>query len=122
MVVKHLDVLADMTKLVRDFALGVVSAQRFMDVYSNFYYCASLDVHEASSALCAGDVVRLGIAVDLHRRIQEDVLSRISLDPNLSTEALQMAGRLTASEAREAALRVYAMVGIDAILSAVGRP
>ncbi|HDS0921952.1 TPA: hypothetical protein QDZ10_000398 [Stenotrophomonas maltophilia] len=114
--------LADMTKLVRDFALGVVSAQRFMDDYSNFYYYAALDGHEASRALCAGDVVRLGLAVELHRRIQEDVLNRVSLDPNFSTEALQMAGRLTASEAREAALRVCASVGIDAILSAVGRP
>ena len=114
--------LADMTKLVRDFALGVVSAQRFMDDYSNFYYYAALDGHEASSALYAGDVVRVGLAVELHRRIQEDVLNRVSLHPNISTEALQMAGRSTASEAREAALRVCASVGIDAISSAAGRP
>jgi len=114
--------LADMTKLVRDFALGAVSVQRFIDDYSNFYYYAALDGHEASSALCAGDVVRVGLAVELHRRIQEDVLNRVSLHPNFSTEALRMAGRSTASEALEAALRVCASVGIDAILSAAGRP
>lgn len=92
-----------------------------MDDYSNFYYYAALDGHEASRALCAGDVVRLGLAVELHRRIQEDVLNRVSLDPNFYRSAAD-GGRLTASEAREAALRVCASVGIDAILSAVGRP
>ena len=112
--------LAEMTKLVRDFALGFISTQSFIDQYSNFYYYEALDGHETSSAMREEDVVRLGPVVELHRRIQEDVVNKVSLDPNFSAEALQMAGRLTASEAQELALRICASVGIDAVLSAVG--
>ncbi|KIP86778.1 MULTISPECIES: hypothetical protein [unclassified Stenotrophomonas] len=112
--------LIKMTMLVRDFALGTVNAQSFIDEYSNFYYYEALDGHEASSAMHYGDMVRPGPAVELHRRIQEEVVNKISLDPEFSAEALKMAGRLTASEARERALRICTDVGIDAVLSAVG--
>jgi len=112
--------LIKMTRLVREFALGAVNAQSFIDEYSNFYYYEALDGHEASSALPAGDTVRLSLAVELHRRIQEEVVNKISLDPEFSIESLKMAGRLTASEARERALRICTDVGIEAVLAAVG--
>lgn len=112
--------LITMTKLVKEFALGDINAQSFIDKYSNFYYYEALDGHEASSAIRVGDIARLSPAIELHRRIQEEVVNKISLDPDFSTEALKMAGRLTASEAQELALRICADVGIEAVLSAVG--
>ncbi|MGE8215582.1 hypothetical protein [Stenotrophomonas sp. HMWF003] len=111
--------LIQMTRLVKEFALGAVNAQSFIDTYSNFYYYEALDGHEDSSAIHAGDRVRLGPAIELHRRIQEEVVNRISFDPEFSAEALKTAGRLTAAEARALALEICADVGIEAVLSAV---
>lgn len=111
--------LIQMTRLVKEFALGAVNAQSFIDTYSSFYYYEALDGHEDSSAIHAGDGVRLGPAIELHRRIQEEVVNRISFDPEFSAEALKTAGRLTTAEARALALEICADVGIEAVLSAV---
>lgn len=111
--------LIEMTRLVREFALGAITAQNFIDKYSNFYCYEALDGHEASSALRPGDLGRLGAAIELHRRIQEEVVNKISLDKEFSTEVLKAAGRLAASEAQELALRICADVGIEAVVSAI---
>lgn len=58
-------------------------------------------------------------AVELHRRIQEEVVNKISLDKEFSTEVLKAAARLTASGAEELTLRICADVGIETVLSAV---
>lgn len=112
--------IIDMTRLVRDFALGAVNAQSFIDNYANFYYCEALDGHEDSSLLHAEERARLGPAVELHRRIQEEVVNQIALDAEALPEVLKMAGRVTASEARERALRICAEVGTEAVLLAIG--
>jgi len=111
--------IIEMTKLVREFALGSVNAHAFIEQYSNFYYYESLDGHEASSALHPESMMKLGPAIELHRRVQEDVVNKISFDAGLSTEARRMAGRLSPAEAREHALRICADVGIEVVLSAI---
>ncbi|MGF6418249.1 hypothetical protein ABH900_001728 [Stenotrophomonas sp. AN71] len=116
---KDEEAFVEMTRLVGSFAVGAVAAQDFIGRYSNFYYYDALDGHEASSALQPEHMQRLGRAVELHRRIQEEVVNRISLDAGYSVEALKLAGRLGPSEAQELALRICAEVGIEAILSAI---
>ncbi|WP_409461107.1 hypothetical protein ACK1O1_05865 [Stenotrophomonas maltophilia] len=108
--------IIEMTKLVRGFALGAVDARAFIEKYSNFYYYEALDGHEDSSALLPGSMMMLGPAIELHRRVQEDVVNRISFDAGLSAEAMRMAGRLSPAEARERALTICADVGIEAVL------
>ncbi|CAH0063519.1 conserved protein of unknown function [Stenotrophomonas maltophilia] len=111
--------IIEMTKLVREFALGSVDAQVFIEKYSNFYYYEALDGHEASSALHPERKMKLGPAIELHRRVQEDVVNKISFDAGLSAEAMRMAGRLSPTQAREQALRICADVGIEVVLSAI---
>jgi hypothetical protein len=111
--------IIEMTKLVREFALGSVDAQVFIEKYSNFYYYEALDGHEASSALHPESKMKLGPAIELHRRVQENVVNKISFDAGLSAEAMRMAGRLSPTEAREQALRICADVGIEVVLSAI---
>jgi hypothetical protein len=111
--------IIEMTKLVREFALGSVNAHAFIEQYSNFYYYEALDGHEASSALHPESMMKLGPAIELHRRVQEDVVNKISFDAGLSTEAMRRAGRLSPAEARERALRICADVGIEVVLSAI---
>ncbi|WP_414538759.1 hypothetical protein [Stenotrophomonas forensis] len=111
--------IIEMTKLVRAFALGSVDAQAFIEKYSNFYYYEALDGHEPSSALRPESMRKLGPAIELHRRVQENVVNKISFDAGLSAEAMRMAGRLSPTEAREQALRICADVGIDVVLSEI---
>jgi len=111
--------IIEMTKLVREFALGSVDARAFVEKYSNFYYYEALDGHEASSALRPESMMKFGPAIELHRRIQEDVVNNIMFDAGPLAEAMRMAGRLSPVEAREHALRICADVGIDVVLSAI---
>lgn len=113
--------LAEKTRLVREFALGALSAQDFVDGYSNFYYYEALDGHEASSALQSEQLIALGPAVELHRRIQEQVVNKIWLDAEFSIQELEMAGRLNVSEARALALRICADIDIESVLSTINR-
>ncbi len=111
--------IIEMTKLVKEFALGSVDARAFIEKYSNFYYYEALDGHEASSALRPESMMKLGPAIELHRRVQEDVVNKISFDAGLSAEAMRIAGRVSPAQAREHALRICADVGIEAVLSAI---
>ncbi|MBN5029325.1 hypothetical protein JY419_07785 [Stenotrophomonas maltophilia] len=116
---KEEDAFVEMTRLVGSFAIGAVSPQDFISRYSDFYYYEALDGHEASSALQPEHLQRLGPAIKLHRRIQEEVVNRILLDAGYSTEELKTAGRIGPSEAQELALRICADAGIEAIVSAI---
>lgn len=111
--------IIEMARLVRDFALGSVDASIFIEKYSNFYYYEALDGHESSSVLHPESMMKLGPAIELHRRVQEDVVNKISFDAGLSAEEMRMAGRLSPAEAREHALRVCADVGIEVVLSTI---
>lgn len=111
--------IIEMTKLVREFALGSVGAQAFIERYSNFYYYEALDGHEPSSMPHPESLMNLRSAIELHRRIQEDVVNKISLDAGFSAEAIRTAGRLAPSEARDLALRICADVGIESVLSTI---
>lgn len=72
--------LIEMTRLVKEFALGSVTAQDFIDRYSNLYYYEALDGHEASGLLRPDILAGLGSAIELYRRIQEAVVNKILLD------------------------------------------
>ncbi|WP_313435434.1 hypothetical protein [Stenotrophomonas sp.] len=112
--------LIEMTKLVREFAVGAVGAKDFIESYSSFYHYEALDGHEASSALLPEQLNGLGPAIELHRRIQEEVVNRISLDGRFSVDVLEAAGRIDAFAAREVALRICADVGVEAVMLMIG--
>lgn len=109
------------TRTVRRFVNGELSAAAFVSEYANFYYYEALDRHEASSARDAEARARFWIPIDLHRRIQEEVVNRIALDPGYSREALKDAGRIDALDAREMARAICAQKGLDAVIECLER-
>lgn len=111
--------IIEKTRLVKDFALGSVDARQFVECYSNFYYYEALDGHEACSLLWSEILMGLGPAIELHRRIQEEVINNISFDEGFSIEVLRMAGRITPSEARERAMSICTDIGIEVVLSTI---
>ncbi|WP_421568661.1 hypothetical protein [Stenotrophomonas sp. PD6] len=111
--------LDEMTLLVQSFASGAVSAREFVEKYSNFYYYEALDGHESLSALSPHDLQRLAPAVELHRRVQEQVVNRLVLDANFTDEQIKLAGRLTESEARLSILKVCEELGLRGTSSAI---
>ena len=108
------------TRIVRSFVNGDLSAAAFIAEYANFYYYEALDGHEASSAENHELRASLWIPIDLHRRIQEEVINKIALDPGYSLELLRETGRIDEAEARERARAICAEKGIDAILEGLG--
>lgn len=104
------------TRVVRRFVNGELSAPAFVSEYENFYYYEALDGHEKSSAQNDEARARFWIAIDLHRRIQEEVVNRIALAPEFSPEVMRGAGRIGELEARERARAICAEKGLDAIL------
>lgn len=113
--------LAEMTLLVQSFASGSVSAREFVEKYSNFYYYEALDGHESSSALEPHDLSKLAPALELHRRVQEEVVNRLALDTNFSDEQMKLAGRLTESGARLHMLKICQEFGLRGTSSAIAR-
>lgn len=111
--------IIEMKRLVREFALGSVGAEAFIEKYSNFYYYEALDGHEASSALCPKSMAKLRPAIELHRRVQEEVVNNTSFDAGLSAETMMLAERLSPADAREHALRICADVGIEFVLTTI---
>ncbi|WP_457318179.1 hypothetical protein [Stenotrophomonas sp. P5_B8] len=107
------------TMLVRRFVCCEISARSFVESYGNFYYYEALDGHEASSALNPAELAKLKFAVELHRRIQEQVVNALVLDSPLSAEALKAAGRLLEPDARAHAQSICAEVGLDALLASM---
>lgn len=102
---------AEMTLLVQDFASGTLPAREFVEKYSNFYYYEALDGHESSSDLQPHDLRSLAPAVELHRRIQEEVVNRMTPDANFTDEQMKLAGRLTEPEARFHSLTICEELG-----------
>jgi len=111
------DRLARMTLLVRNFALGSVPAGDFERQYADFYYYEALDGHEASSALPPDELKRLRYVVELHRRVQIEIVNRLAVDGGFPAEDMRLAGRLTEQQAVEESLRVCADVGVSALLA-----
>lgn len=109
------------TRIVRSFVNGELSATAFVSEYANFYYYEALDGHEETSAQDAETRTRLCIPIDLHRRIQEEVVNRITLEPGYSREVMKDAGRIDELEARERARAICAEKGLEAILDRLGR-
>jgi len=104
--------LAEMTLLVQSFAPGSVSAREFEEKYSDFYYYEALDGHESSSALEPQYLSKLAPAVELHRRVQEEIVNRLALDANFTEQQMKLAGRLTESEARLHMLKICHELGL----------
>ncbi|WP_139227342.1 MULTISPECIES: hypothetical protein [unclassified Pseudoxanthomonas] len=112
--------LARSTQVVRRFISGELSAQEFISEYDNFFYFEAFDGHEASSAREYEDRARRWIAIELHRRIQEEVVNSIVLS-GYSQEVMRESGRIGELEARERARAICAEKGLDAILEDLGR-
>lgn len=104
------------TRTVRRFINGELSAAAFLSEYANFYYYEALDGHEISSAQDAEARSHNWIPIDLHRRIQEEVVNKIAVTPIYSPKVLEEAGRINEIEARERARAICAEKGLEAIL------
>lgn len=109
--------LSRATRIVRSFASGNLSAAKFVEDYANFYYYEALDGHETSSAHSTEDErQRFWIAIELHRRIQIEVVNLMLLDSPYSRSEILAAGRIDEAEARERARQICVDKGLDAIL------
>lgn len=107
------------TQTLRTFVNGDISAQDFVERYANFFYYEALDGHEPSSAQNADTRAKFWIAIDLHKRIQYEVINRLFLGSSYSPQELREAGRIDEVEARECARAICAEKGLDAILEAL---
>lgn len=108
--------LTQMALVVRNFAFGSLSARDFERQYADFYYYEALDGHEPSSALAPRELSRLRYVIELHRRVQLEVVNNLAIDAGFSSDDMKLAGRLTEQEAVKVALRICADVGVQAVL------
>lgn len=108
--------LSEATLIVGRFISGKTSAKVFIESYSNFYYYEALDGHEPTSAQDADERTKYWLAIELHRRIQQEVVNQLALDAAYSREDLKAAGRIDEVEARERALEICAAVGLNSII------
>jgi len=104
------------TLIVRRFVSGELSASAFVKEYANFYYYEALDGHEPSSAHDADERTRYWIPIELHRRIQKEIVNQLMLDSTYSREQLTEAGRIDETEARERTRAICADEGLKTIL------
>lgn len=107
------------TEVVKRFVDGEISAASFIESYSNYYYYEALDGHEPSSAQDVEGRSKYWIAIELHRRIQEEVINRLTLSSNVSVASLHEAGLILEPEARERARAICSDKGVDAILESL---
>lgn len=107
------------TAIVMRFCLGRMSVEAFLEEYGNFYYYEALDGHEGSSGSLRRPMLRL--AIELHKRIQEDVVNRVLLG-SYSPQELMEAGRLDEAHARFKALEICSEVGARAIMEQISDP
>jgi len=110
--------LARATDLVLQFARGSLSADTFVSKYGNFYYYEAFDGHEES---LAGVPAEFQLAIELHRRVQEEVVNRLALSP-YSPEQLREAGRIDVPQARDTALLICAELGARAMNALLAPP
>ncbi len=108
--------LTQMALVVQNFALGSLSARDFERQYADFYYYEALDGHEPYSALPSRELSRLRYVIELHRRVQLEVVNNLAFDAGFSSDDMRLAGRLTEPEAMQVALRICADVGMQAVL------
>jgi len=76
----------DATMIVKSLAQGDIAAAPSLSAYADFYYVKALDGHEACSALTAQQRAILAVALEFHRRIQEEVVNPLAVEGEFTAE------------------------------------
>jgi len=111
--------LLDATILIRKFLEGELNLSSFIGEYSNFYYFEALDGHEDSSALGVDIREKYQALIELHRRMQEEVINKVSLSHEFTREQLDAAGLVDELSAKDRAWRICAECGMAAFIKSL---
>jgi hypothetical protein len=109
------EALRHFTALVLSVGRNEISLQKFLEAYQNFYHYYALDGHESDAAeRCLLD--EQAEAIDLHRRVQEEVLSLVYMTGDWDRAALNRIGRIDPEQAQQKLAGLCADLRADEIL------
>jgi hypothetical protein len=89
--------LTDATALVVSAGNGEISLEDFFEAYGSFYYSHALDGHEAHPEERLLNEMQM--AIELHRRVQEEVFNRVYLRGDRDGASLSCIGRIGLAQA-----------------------
>lgn len=106
--------LIDATSLVLRAETGEIAFDGFLGAYGSFYYYYALDGHEADS-----DERRilneLDWAIELHRKVQEEVLNQVYIGGDQDRAYLNSIGRIDPEQAKSRLSELCGEVGAEEI-------
>lgn len=92
--------LLSATLLIVKVLKGEITIQAFVSEYRDFYYYEALDGHEAGAEQ-QRVLDELQDVVELHRKVQMEVVDLVFLNEDANIQQYIDAGRITADQARE---------------------
>ena len=114
--------LLNASLLINKVLKGDCTFQEFVNEYGNFFYYEALDGHEANQQ--EQEVLsQLNDAVDLHRRVQCEVIDLVCFDhsgDSARTKEYLEAGRITPVQARERLEQLSQQCDLESMVEKLG--